>query len=199
MIDYESFIKNNLGKAVEREDSTNLNQCFDWAFAYLDDVLEVPRSSIRHLRAYEIWTLATDETKKYFDLIPNSPIAVPQKGDIVVFGTAVGVSGHVCIASGNNQGTTQFQSTDQNWGNHSFVEYIWHNYVGVFGWLRKKQVAPIPPTIDWQKKYNDEVTAHNATTKEFNDYKSSAEADKNKAVAEALKALNDKIDAAQKL
>ncbi len=134
----DQLVAQNLGKPVEREDPTNVDQCFDWAFAYVD-ALGIPRSAIRHLRAYEIWTLATDETKKYFDFIPNTPAGVPQKGDMVIFGTAVGISGHVCVASGNNDGTKTFQSTDQNWNGHAYVEYVWHNYTGVLGWLRPKK------------------------------------------------------------
>ncbi len=136
----DQLVTQNLGKPVEREDPTNVDQCFDWAFAYID-ALSIPRTTIRHLRAYEIWTLATDETRRYFDLIPNTPTAVPQKGDIVIFDTTVGVSGHVCIASGNNDGTKTFQSTDQNWNGHLFIEYIWHNYTGVLGWLRPKKTT----------------------------------------------------------
>lgn len=142
MINYEDFIKANLGKPVEREDPTNVDQCFDWAFAYLDDVLGISRSAIRHLRAYEIWTLATDETRKYFDLVANTPTGTPPKGALVIFGTAVGVSGHVCIATGSNEGITRFQSTDQNWNGHSYIEYVWHNYTGVLGWLVPKSLPP---------------------------------------------------------
>lgn len=172
MTDYESFIKINLGKPVEREDPSNPDQCFDWAFAYLDDVLGVPRSAIRHLHAYEIWTKATDETRKYFDLIPNSPTNVPPKGAIVVFGTEVGPSGHVCIASGNTDGTKAFQSTDENWNGHKYIEYVWHTYGGkngVLGWLVKKNASTgttepmvtIPQKeldtirLDRDKNYND--------------------------------------------
>lgn len=144
MISYEDFIKANLGKSVEREDPTNVDQCVDWAFAYLDDVLGVPRSAIRHLRAYQIWTDATDETRKYFDLIPNTATNTPQKGDLVVFDTTVGVSGHICLASGNVSGVDTFQSTDENWNGHLYIEYIWHSYNGVLGWLRPKTVTTTP-------------------------------------------------------
>lgn len=133
----DELVTQSLGKAIEKEDASNYAQCFDWAFAYVD-ILNIPRSSIRHLRAYEIWTLATAETKQYFDLIPNTPTGTPQKGDMPIFDNTIGVSGHVCIASGNNSGTTTFQSTDQNWNGDLFIKYVWHNYNGVLGWLRPK-------------------------------------------------------------
>lgn len=146
LIAYEDFIKQNLGKPVEREDASNLDQCFDWAFAYLDDVLGVPRSAIRHLLALQIWTQATDETRTYFNLVPNTPTGTPPKGALVIFGTEVGPAGHVSLASGNNQGTTMLQSTDQNWAGHKYIEYIWHSYggrQGVLGWLVPKvQIQP---------------------------------------------------------
>jgi hypothetical protein len=146
----EQLVKDNLGKPVEREDASNLDQCYDWFFAYCD-AIGVPRAAVRHLRAYEIWTLANDETKKYFDLIPNSPTFVPQKWDVGIFGTAVGVSGHVCVCSGNNSGLDTFQSTDQNWAGHAYVEYIWHNYNGFLGVLRPKvQATPVVVPSDTQ-------------------------------------------------
>lgn len=137
----EELVAQNLGKPVEREDASNLDQCMDWAFAYVD-ALGIPRSAIRHLRAYQIWTEATAETKQYFDLIPNTPTGVPPKGALVIFDTTVGVSGHVCIASGNADGLKTFQSTDQNWNGHLYIEYIWHNYNGVLGWLVPKVQSP---------------------------------------------------------
>lgn len=150
----DDLVLQNLGKPVEREDPSNYAQCMDWAFAYCD-ALGIPREAIRHLHAFEVWTLASDVTKKYFDLIPNTASFVPQKGDLVIFGTAVGVSGHICIASGNNSGTQTFQSTDENWSGHAYIEYIWHNYGpqtgdkrGVLGVLRPKVQPASSTTVD---------------------------------------------------
>lgn len=154
----EQLVKDNLGKPVEREDASNLDQCYDWFFAYCD-AIGVPRAAVRHLRAYEIWTLANDETKKYFDLIPNSQTFVPQKWDVGIFGTDVGVSGHVCICSGNNSGLDTFQSTDQNWNGHAYVEYIWHNYNGFLGVLRPKTQAVQTPTTSDQQAIIDQLRA----------------------------------------
>lgn len=149
----EQLVKDNLGKAVEKEDSSNLDQCFDWLLAYVD-ALGIPRSAVRHFRAYEIWTLANDETRKYFDLIPNSLTAVPKKGDVPIFDKTVGPSGHVCLASGNSDGTKSFQSTDQNWNGHLFIEYIWHNYNGCLGWLRPKSTSKDDSASNYYKGYD---------------------------------------------
>lgn len=135
----DQLIAQNLGKPVEREDPSNLDQCFDWAFAYVD-ALGIPRSAIRHLLASQIWTDATVLTKQYFELIPNTPDFVPQKGDMPVFGTEIGKAGHVCLATGLGD-TNKFQSADENWNGHLYVEYVWHTYggnQGLLGVLRPK-------------------------------------------------------------
>lgn len=58
--------------------------------------------------------------------------------------------------------------------------------------------TPVPPTTDWKKKYEDEVNAHTATKEAFKKYKEDAAVAQADAVKDALKKLNDKIDAAQK-
>lgn len=135
---FEQLVAQNLGKPVEKEDPTNVDQCMDWIFAYVD-ALGIPRSTVRHLLAYQVWTQATNETRQYFDLIPNTTTFVPKKGDIGVFGTGVGTAGHVCLTDGNGD-TKTFQSADQNWNGHKYIEYIWHNYNSFLGVLRPKQV-----------------------------------------------------------
>lgn len=184
----DQLIAQNLGKPVEKEDPSNLDQCFDWAFAYVD-VLGIPRSAIRHLRAYEIWTLATAETRQYFDLIPNSPSFIPQKGDMPIFGTEIGPSGHVSTATGIGNLNT-FQSADQNWNGHKYIEYITHSYggsQGLLGVLRPKNQTISTQggdTVDqnaingqkahlfdliWIHKYG-QINTNNATEQQVNDF-----------------------------
>jgi N-acetylmuramoyl-L-alanine amidase len=56
----------------------------------------------------------------------------------------------------------------------------------------------VPPEIpDWKKKYEDEVNAHTNTKEVFKKYKEDAALDKENAVKDALKKLNDRIDVAQ--
>jgi len=145
-MDITKIFNQYLGKPVEAEDPGNLWQCFDWAFKYCDEI-GVPRSAIRHLNAYQIWTEPTDETLQYFDYIPNTFSGIPHLGDIVVFSTLVGSSGHVSIATGEGS-TTSFKSTDQNWGGIKKVVYVTHNYEGVLGWLRPISQETVLP---WNK------------------------------------------------
>lgn len=147
---FNQFFSLYNGKPVEKEDSSNLNQCFDLAFAWVD-LLNIPRETIRHFYAYQIYTLAGDVTKQYFDLIPNTPDGVPQAGDLVVFGQAVGVAGHVCVANGTGDVNT-FDSEDQNWSGKQYAMLVHHNYNGVLGWLRPKTQV----TTDYQTLYNQE-------------------------------------------
>jgi len=134
---FDQFFSKYNGKDVEAEDSSNLNQCFDLAFLWCDS-LGIPRSSVRHLYAYQIFTQPTSETKQYFKLITNSPDGIPQVGDLVIFGTKVGTAGHVCISNGTGD-TKTFQSLDQNWGttpSQKKTRIVTHNYTGCLGWLR---------------------------------------------------------------
>jgi len=164
---YDQFFKKYNGQQVEREDSSNLNQCFDLAFAFCDEN-NIPRSSIRHLHADEIWNFASDETTKYFELIANSPTGVPQANDLVIWSKLVGPSGHVAIASGKGD-TNTFTSLDQNWSSIQHAREVLHNYNGVLGWLRIKNLTPtpqpMPEEIDYKKMYKDEKKAHDTDNK----------------------------------
>jgi len=124
---------------VEVNDPTNLYQCFDLSYAWCD-FLQIPRDTIRHLRAYQIYTEPNDLTVKYFEMIPNTPGGVPQVGDIVVFSTDIGgISGHVSIATGEGD-TNSFKSLDQNFGDNKLCRIVTHTYTALkgMGWLRPR-------------------------------------------------------------
>lgn len=59
-------------------------------------------------------------------------------------------------------------------------------------------VPPTPPPVSFEEKYNQEVKEHTATKEAFKKFKQDAHIDKENAVKDALKKLNDKIDAVQK-
>ncbi len=137
---YKKFFDLYNGKPVEVEDPTNPDQCFDLAFAWVD-FLGIPRESIRHLYAYQIYTEPNDLTVKYFEFIPNTANGVPKAGDIVIFNTGVGVAGHVSIGSGRGDANT-VTTFDQNWNGHKYAEEIKHPYTNIMGWLRVRQITP---------------------------------------------------------
>lgn len=135
---YNQFFNEVNGKFIEKEDGSNYAQCFDLVFAWCDK-LGIPRSSIRHLRAYEIWTKATDETRKYFDLIPNGPTNIPPVGAIAVFSQLVGAAGHTSVTN-NQSNINDLYSLDQNWSFPKYTRVVNHaKYNGVLGWLVPKQ------------------------------------------------------------
>lgn len=130
------FIKQNYGKSIEAEDPSNLYQCMDAAFAWCD-FLKIPRETIRHLHAFEVYAYPSVVTRQYFDLIPNGPTNSPEAGSLVVFDKTVGLSGHICIATGWGD-SWSFLSFDQNWIGKQVLWPVDHNYRGVMGWLRPK-------------------------------------------------------------
>lgn len=81
----------------------------------------------------------------------------------------------------------------------NFVGFVndYRNKLGKVDWGNYTPTPP--PTSDWKKKYEDEVNMHTATKEAFKKYKADAELDKQNAVKDAVKKLNDKIDAAQKV
>lgn len=81
-----------------------------------------------------------------YERIPNTPDAVPQAGDIIVWGPNLpgsGGAGHIAVCLQPLLGTGTFISVDQNWGGKT-VHKVTHNYSYVVGWLRFKSQAPAP-------------------------------------------------------
>ncbi|MEM4711395.1 MAG: CHAP domain-containing protein [Candidatus Woesearchaeota archaeon] len=138
----KNFISKWLNKYLEVVDATNKNQCFDLVVGWCDE-LGIPRV-FPHLYAYQIYTVDTEDKKKYFDKIPNTADAYPQAGDIVVWAKAYnGTAGHTAVATGLHQ--TQGKSTDwfeafsQNDPINSPCILKKYSYNNVLGWLRPKK------------------------------------------------------------
>jgi hypothetical protein len=140
---------------VEVEDSSAFDQCMDLLFAYCD-FLGIPRETVRHQYAYQIWQNQTDLMKKYFDIFPNTATFIPQTGDVALFGIINGIPvGHVDLV-GIGSTINNLISYSQNWdtlhyyhidiqGNHiPYCRTIVHtNYYGCVGFLRPKlQLSP---------------------------------------------------------
>lgn len=108
-------------------------QCMDLAHQFAVEVnsQDFPAAPA----AKDVW----GKTIAGYDKIANTPDGVPQKGDIIIWGTGVGAYGHIAVFDHGNQNA--FTSFDQNWPLNSLCHYQNHNYNGVLGWLRVK-VAP---------------------------------------------------------
>jgi len=129
------------GKKIEAIDGSNLYQCYDLAVSWLD-ALGIPRlasggSVFPHLHAYQIYTVWSGEKLKHFTRHENTPDAMPQKGDLIIWGNTYGTSGHVAVAT-DNVDLKAFWAVTQNdpLGSATFVRR--YNYNHILGWLRFK-------------------------------------------------------------
>ena len=112
-------------------------QCMDLYHRYVNDVLP----GYPHPAAKGAAWLQGLLPSTHYTWIPNSITAVPQLGDILIWGTGAGGGfGHVAIYSSGN--VFNFTSFDQNWPVGSYCHFQGHNYWGdLRGWYRPKQVA----------------------------------------------------------
>jgi hypothetical protein len=104
------FVDNTQGQFQEVSDKNNVWQCMDLAYEWIF-CLDIPKATIQHTYAYEVFTKPTDLTRQYFEIIPNSPDFIPQDGDIVVY--KGGEAGHIAIALGGGS-KTKFLQYEQN-------------------------------------------------------------------------------------
>lgn len=112
-------------------------QCVDLIRQYLVEVLGLPGYTIPALGtggARSVWFNPAPGFLK----VPNTPLNVPLKGDIVVWGYypfVTGFSGHIAVFHEGN--VNVFTSFDQNYPKGSLCHLQSHSYKGVIGWLRK--------------------------------------------------------------
>lgn len=138
----QSFKDTYLGKQVEFHSygSGSYAQCVDLVNLYINTVLDNNTKDYTEI----IGTNAKDFNTRYdpedFDFIANTPLGVPQEGDIIVWnGKVGGGAGHVAIFLEGD--VNSFKSLDQNWSQKERVTLETHNYTNVSGWLRAKKVA----------------------------------------------------------
>jgi len=139
----EEFIKLWDGKYLEFHGSENAkNQCVDLANRYIVDVLNLPPI---------LWTNAIDFPSKdttNFSFIENTPMGVPLKGDLMIFGPSP--YGHISIFIKGN--VDSFASFDQNYPINSPCHIQSHNYNNVLGWMRAKG-NPVESCEEAEKLY----------------------------------------------
>lgn len=157
------------------------NQCMDLMHQYVYDVLGITDKTV--LAAPNAYEAYTNNYPQYFDKIDNTPTGVPTNGDIVFFGQAIGVSGHVCIfIDGDNK---QFNSFDANWPIDSLPHIQNHTYKGCLGWLHPKVNEPMAvitqAEVDIMRnrrdelfnQLQDETSKNNDLTKQLQDEQNS--------------------------
>ena len=132
-MNYQEFINEYNGKSFDYDGVSGV-QCVDLAKMYLDKVFGIKAGSWGNAKDY-YENFNNLPIRNSFTRIANTPTFVPQRGDIVVWGTGLGNKyGHIAIATGEGN-THQFYSYDLNWGSKK-VHKVLHNYKGFLGVLR---------------------------------------------------------------
>lgn len=134
------FISNLNGQFVEVSYKPAIYQCMDLAYNWVF-ALGFPKSTIQHEFAYEVYARASDITRQYFEIIPNTDTAIPQDGDLVIFDkTSTNVAGHIGVALGGGN-IKNFMMFEQNspLGTNSNVKQ--KSYSNCLGFLRPKSVV----------------------------------------------------------
>jgi polyhydroxyalkanoate synthesis regulator phasin len=124
-----------LGKPCDWDGSYG-NQCVDLYRFYVNEVLHFPQSPGVG-GAAEIWDSADPD---YYDFILNTPMGIPQPGDIVIWNRKMGGGmGHVAIAlDGSTVTTLKLLETDGTTGT-GLVQLKDRSYTNVIGWLHPKE------------------------------------------------------------
>ena len=134
-ITIDQFVEKYIGKKVDFDGAYG-GQCVDLYRQYIHDVLGFPQTPTVK-GACNIYDNCPDDK---FDKIVNTPVAVPEKGDIIIWNSHTGGGfGHVAIYLEGD--INAFTSLDQNWPTLSKVTKTKHTYSHVLGWLRPKKKA----------------------------------------------------------
>lgn len=120
-------------------------QCMDLYHKYVSEVFPGYPNPAASGAAWLIGNMPATHYTWY----ANTITAVPQLGDILLWGTKAGGGyGHVAIYSSGN--VLAFTSFDQNWPVGSYCHFQGHNYFGdLKGWYRPK---PIQVTLNAAQK-----------------------------------------------
>lgn len=140
MISLTTFYNTHNGKYVEVQDPTNFAQCFDLAVAWTDS-LGIPRVW-PYLYAYQIYTNFGSVQAQYYERLENTPIAIPQEGDIIVWSSRYnGGPGHVGVCT-KYADINVLNVFEQNDPVNSPAHVKQYSYNFILGWLRPKTQVP---------------------------------------------------------
>lgn len=154
------FIENLNGQFVEVSYRPAEYQCMDLAYLWVF-VLGYPKATIQHLYAYQVYTKPNSLTKKYFDLIPNTPNFIPEDGDIAVFDKTSGnIAGHIaiCLSGGTLKTFRRFEQNSPL-GTHSNIRRGNYTTPKLLGVLRPKifDLSVSPEAPEWLRTMFQEI------------------------------------------
>ncbi len=182
---FQEFLNQYNGQPSVGNTTENKGQCVGLVAVWVD-ILGLPH----------IWGNACDlfanADEKFFEKILNTPDAIPQAGDIVIWSSKFnGTVGHTGLATGTGN-TNTFECFEQNDPLGSGCHLKTYNYNGVIGWLRPLNIQNQQTVIDelrtardnnWQL-YQTELQKNNDLNQQLQD-----EQTKNQGLREA----NDKL------
>lgn len=125
----DEFIAKYNGQTIGYNGYTG--ECLSLVKRYIKDFFSIDPPSSGVNAAYGYWTNFPQPLPQVFD-----KVSTPSRGDIVIWGTGVGKSGHIAIylyGYGNS-----FYSFDQNWPVGSECHIQEHNYNNILGYLHPK-------------------------------------------------------------
>ncbi len=154
----EDFIAKYKGKFVEYHSygTGAKNQCVDLANQYIVEVLKL--TAIIGTNANDFPSKANPND---YDYIPNSPLAIPKVGDLIIWN---GTWGHIAIFYEGD--VNSFVSFDQNYPTGSPCKLVGHSYQGVLGWLHPKKEI-MSDTIQIEKRVFEELVGKATKYDEF--------------------------------
>lgn len=138
LLTLDQFITKYMGRYIDW-DGWYGAQCVDLMRFYQRDVLGVTPQSIPAAGSAKQIFQNFPYNNATFAKIDNTPTNIPQKGDIIFWGTYLGVTGwagHVAVYTGGD--LYNIISFDQNWPTGTSCHLQKHSYKGVLGWLHKK-------------------------------------------------------------
>lgn len=139
----DEFVAKYNGQKVDFDGSFGA-QCVDLYRQYCQDVLNIPQTP-PVVGAYQIFDTAPDA----FEKIKNTPLGLPQKGDIMIWAQSYGGYGHVGIVT---QATlSSFTAFEQNDPLGSPCTLKNYSYKAVTGWIRLKPQLPPQQVVEIKK------------------------------------------------
>ena len=144
---YEDFYNKYKGQKDVGNTVANKGECVGLSSLWMDNF------EITHVYGHAKDLYANAKTTD-FAKIPNTPDAIVQKGDIVVWGAGYnGTYGHTGVATGKADVNT-FECFEQNDPLGSTPHLKTYNYAYVIGWLRPKKAvidAVSVPKADFER------------------------------------------------